>query len=355
MMTSAIVFLYEVVLNRRNGIDCDTFDKILRDCYYVGVMHSFNFKRVVESAKIVKVHNEWRLCLRYKEQLCVRELFDSWCKLQQLVYTHKTARAVEMMIAEAMDKADNYFQISEARNNPGKLLMLSDSIFHQIIRARDDNDEGLTAAKELLQRVCERQLYRFCGQTSPLPTEEEASLAQSGRPLSFDLDGTLSPGAAERQRQRLLRQKVTSGILEFQKFSTDISEDDLLVEVIVIRYGNGRNDPLDNIDFVNKAGTLVTRSPNSKSFNGPTFMKAYQEEFIRVYARRKEKIKEIINRFYRWCEKNNYDVPKDMEKTPMENDERESMPVSSAQRRLQFGEAPDEGESMVLEPSESSG
>ena len=48
-------FLYEIVKNRRNGIDCNTFDKILRDCYYVGVKSSFNYMRIVESAIVCKV------------------------------------------------------------------------------------------------------------------------------------------------------------------------------------------------------------------------------------------------------------------------------------------------------------
>ena len=50
-------FLYEIVYNKRNGIDCDTFDKILRDCFYVGVTQGFNHRRLMESAKIVKVLN----------------------------------------------------------------------------------------------------------------------------------------------------------------------------------------------------------------------------------------------------------------------------------------------------------
>ena len=258
-----------------------------------------------------------------------------------------------MMIAEAMEKADEYFKISEARDEPGKLLMLTDSILHQIMRVRSEGNESLEAAKVILQRISNRDLYQFCGQTSPLPTEEEARMALSGRSLSFDHDGSMSPGEEERRRQRNLRKKVTAGILSFPKFSEDITENDLLVEVIVVRYGNGRNDPLDNINFVNKEGKLVSRSPNSKSFAGPTFMKSYQEESIRVYAREKVKIKEIINRFYRWCEINGYDVPKDMEKAPIENDEREGQRMSSAVRRLDFDEIEDQEHNRSREPSES--
>ena len=266
-----------------------------------------------------------------------------------------------MMIAEALDKADNYFKISEARNEPGKLLMLSDCIYHQIMRAQDEEDRDLMAAKGILERINNRKLYQFCGQTSPLPTDEEASLAQSGRTLSIDHDGALSPGVAERRRQEKLCKKVTDGIISYPKFSVDITDQDLLVEVIVLRYGNGYNDPLDNIDFVNKEGKLVTRSPSAKDRAGPTFMKAFQEEYVRVYARRKEKIREINNRFYQWCERNQYDVPKDMEKTPIENDERDTVAaVGSARRRIDFGgsedvdEAEDVGEATNRpEPAES--
>lgn len=48
-------FLYEIVRNKRNGIDCDIIDKILRDYRYVGIDHSFNHKRLMESAKICLV------------------------------------------------------------------------------------------------------------------------------------------------------------------------------------------------------------------------------------------------------------------------------------------------------------
>ena len=48
-------FLYEIVKNRRIGIDCNTFNKILRDCYFVGVKSSFNYMRIVENATVCKV------------------------------------------------------------------------------------------------------------------------------------------------------------------------------------------------------------------------------------------------------------------------------------------------------------
>lgn len=295
------------------------------------------------------MNGEYRLCFRYKEQLCVSELFYSWWKLQSLVYTHKTTRAVEMMIAEAMDKADAYFEISKAREEPGKFMMLSDSIFHQILRVQAEGDDSLKAAKEILERIKRRCLYQFCGQTSSLPVEGNANLIQAGYQCFIDHAGALSPGAEERQRQAEIRKTVTDGIIKFPTASKEITADDLFVEVIQLRYGNGRTDPLDSIDFVNKEGTLVKRSPAVEGKARPGFLGSFQEEYIRVYARSKEKINEINNRFYGWCLQNGYDVPKDMEKTPIENDEMEDAQdacrKSRAIRRLDF--TADESEASI--------
>ena len=109
---------------------------------------------------------ERRLCIRFKERLALRELFHSSWTLQTLVHFHKTSRAIEMMIAEALEKADARFHISEARDDPGLLVQLSDCILHRITHDDHQDDEDLKEAKNLLQRVRDRKLYQFCGQTN---------------------------------------------------------------------------------------------------------------------------------------------------------------------------------------------
>ncbi|OLY81415.1 Deoxynucleoside triphosphate triphosphohydrolase SAMHD1 [Smittium mucronatum] len=38
-------FLFEIVANKKNGIDVDKFDYISRDCYHVGVKSSYDYTR----------------------------------------------------------------------------------------------------------------------------------------------------------------------------------------------------------------------------------------------------------------------------------------------------------------------
>ena len=48
-------FLYEIVKNRRFGVDCDLIDSILRDCHYVGIKCNFNYGRYFMNIQIVEV------------------------------------------------------------------------------------------------------------------------------------------------------------------------------------------------------------------------------------------------------------------------------------------------------------
>ena len=246
-------------------------------------------------------------------------LFDSSWALQSLVYTHKTTRAIEMMIAEAMAKADHLFQFSLAMNDPNKMLLLSDVFFHKILDAKDDGDQDVVEAKRILQRISHRKLYQFCGQTSALPSEccGGADENQRQRASTVDRQTALRRAANDRRRRNELCNKVRRGILQRNPIRIEICEDDIRVEVIAILYGKGEVDPLDTIDFVNKQGTLVERGTASKC------SKSFRNEYIRVYSRdaaSKEKKREITKRFYHWCMEYKYDVPKDMEKVPIEHE-----------------------------------
>ena len=271
---------------------------------------------------VFQVKEELRLCLRFKEQLGVSALFDSLWALQSLVYNHKTTRGVEMMVAEAMEKADGEFHFFDAKDDPEKLMKLSDWFFYKILAGNDNGDPDMAAAKELLQRVIERRLYRFCGQTSALPKCSSDGQADShrDRAVTLNREAALERAAKDRCRRNELCDEVKNGILQHQKLKTDISDDDIRVEVIALLYGKGGADPLGTINFINKQGTLVERttSPCRRAFP-----QCFHDEYIRVYCRDADnnaKKREITNRFYKWCRDNNYPVPVDNEKVPIEND-----------------------------------
>lgn len=59
-------FLYEIVANKRNGIDVDKWDYFARDCHCLGVPNNFDLKRFMKFARVIYVNSRRQICTRDK-------------------------------------------------------------------------------------------------------------------------------------------------------------------------------------------------------------------------------------------------------------------------------------------------
>lgn len=59
-------FLYEVVANKRNGIDVDKWEYFARDCYCLGIPNNFDMKRYMKFARVITVNSRKQICTRDK-------------------------------------------------------------------------------------------------------------------------------------------------------------------------------------------------------------------------------------------------------------------------------------------------
>ena len=59
-------FLYEIVANKRNGIDVDKWDYFARDCYCLGMPNNFDMKRYMKFARVISVDSMRQICTRDK-------------------------------------------------------------------------------------------------------------------------------------------------------------------------------------------------------------------------------------------------------------------------------------------------
>ncbi|KAG2461832.1 SAMH1 triphosphohydrolase, partial [Polypterus senegalus] len=64
-------FLYEIVANKRNGIDVDKWDYFARDCHHLGIQNNFDYKRFLKFARVCKVGETKHICTRDKVNLDV--------------------------------------------------------------------------------------------------------------------------------------------------------------------------------------------------------------------------------------------------------------------------------------------
>ncbi|KJA21102.1 hypothetical protein HYPSUDRAFT_1089795 [Hypholoma sublateritium FD-334 SS-4] len=81
-------FLFDIVANKRNGIDVDKLDYFHRDSHMIGDPIHLSLTRFVKSARVI--NNE--ICYAIKDANSVYELGQARFKLHKLIYNHKTGK-----------------------------------------------------------------------------------------------------------------------------------------------------------------------------------------------------------------------------------------------------------------------
>uniref|UniRef100_A0A3Q3BR79 HD/PDEase domain-containing protein n=1 Tax=Haplochromis burtoni TaxID=8153 RepID=A0A3Q3BR79_HAPBU len=99
-------FLYEIVANKQNGIDVDKFDYFARDCHHLGIQNNFDHRRFIVFARVCNVDGQLHICSRDKEMANLYDMFHTRNSLHRRAYQHRVKMAVEIMIKDALLKAD---------------------------------------------------------------------------------------------------------------------------------------------------------------------------------------------------------------------------------------------------------
>ncbi|XP_054464755.1 deoxynucleoside triphosphate triphosphohydrolase SAMHD1-like [Anoplopoma fimbria] len=187
-------FLYEIVANKRNGIDVDKFDYLARDAYNLGIKSSFDHRRFIKFARVCKVckkcgenkekhvckaDGEYQICMRDKEVNNLYDLFHLRYSLHSRAYQHKVNNIIEHMITEAFLKADEHIQIegsegqmftlSTAIDDVEAYTKLTDHVYETILHS---SQPELAEAKQILSRIVDRNHYRFLVETRPTTSIE---------------------------------------------------------------------------------------------------------------------------------------------------------------------------------------
>ena len=268
-------FLYEIVSNKRNGIDCDKFDYFARDCFNVGVTSNFDCRRYFQNVRVIPVDDQLQICVREKEVFNLYELFHTRWSLHHRVYQHKTHGVIEHLLAEALLLVDKKLGISNSVDDMHRFTKLTDSIIYDILRNESD-DQNVKQAQQLLLRIQRRDLYKFCGQTQQLNPDQK-------RP---DED------------------KIAKVIAE--RSNGALKEEQVFVTVIDIHFGMKDRDPIDSVIFFNKAHHPLKVRKEQVSQLLP---QKFHERYIRVYAKSRDDTEIVQRCFEDWCRENNCPVP----------------------------------------------
>ncbi|XP_033117286.1 deoxynucleoside triphosphate triphosphohydrolase SAMHD1-like isoform X2 [Anneissia japonica] len=279
-------FLYEIVANKRNGIDVDKWDYFARDCHMLGISNSFDYSRFMKFAKVMKVDGEFQICTRDKEVGNLYDMFHTRNCLHRRAYQHKVNKIIETMIVEALVLANDHLLItgtngkelkmSEAIHDMVAYTKMTDNILYELLNTKDPK---LQQSRDIITNVLSRKLYKCIGQTSPKDDNPRALIPE----MKEELVGF--------QQEELAK----------------LNSSDLVILVVDLNYGMGSANPIDFVRFYSKydpeQATMVRKSEVSNMLP-----EKFSEQQIRVYCklRDKESIDQATHCFVQWCESKKY-------------------------------------------------
>lgn len=289
-------FLFDIVANKRNGIDVDKLDYFLRDsmsCY--GKLPDIHVDRILTCARVITSDNQTQICFEEKVALSLGELFNLRVRLHKFVYQHRVVKVLDQMILDALMAADDHFFITKA--NGGK-CKLSESVEDMtayvktgdwIISAIEaTEDPQLAKARQIISRIRSRELYRMVGCYLFQPSRNIVPTVVSPMtPVS------LKSGAKQQSHHTIIKGLVTAeDLLRYvpADSQTQVTEDDIFISRTKIMIGSSDSkeavDPTTNVRFFNPKKDPNKAQKLSNNHVSPLFApRAYEENTAFVFCR----------------------------------------------------------------------
>jgi HD superfamily phosphohydrolase len=250
-------FLYDIVANKRSGLDVDKLDYFERDSYFAGVVKvSFDAGRLMRLARVALAdEGRLRVCFPIKCLHEVLHVFQTRYALHVELYQHRVTAAIDLMLRDAIELVDAS-DVLRLHGRDGQALRLSecggakDDDLVGFLQLNDGilqlvefeatravymgvHDERLQAASKLLARLRLRQLYRFVGSV----VLEAGEVRRRG----WGTRAGLLPIVAE------IAELTTT-----TSRATPIPDTSLRVNVRRVHYGRGAENPLEGVRFFDK-------------------------------------------------------------------------------------------------------
>uniref|UniRef100_A0A4W6F7P0 HD domain-containing protein n=1 Tax=Lates calcarifer TaxID=8187 RepID=A0A4W6F7P0_LATCA len=275
-------FLYEIVANKRNGIDVDKFDYFARDCHHLGIRNNFDHQRFFLFARVCEAGGLKQICSRDKEVHNLYDMFHARSCLYRKAYQHPVNKIIEHMIADAFLKADKHIQIEGSEGNMYNLSTAIDDmeaytkLTGQQILIRAGEHPELEEARRILQRIIDRNFYKYLGRPdtgNERPTEVCTNVFVCLYCIKHLLD----------------------------MLTSDCG-------VTTVDYGNRENDPIGNVNFYNKYAP-DRAIPISREQVSRLLPQNFSEHIIRVYLKNEDRNLAAAKRhFVQWCETHPFQV-----------------------------------------------
>ncbi|XP_062586031.1 deoxynucleoside triphosphate triphosphohydrolase SAMHD1-like isoform X1 [Saccostrea cucullata] len=270
-------FLYEIVANEKNKIDVDKWDYFSRDCHMLGMKHNFQVMRSIMLARVIKhKHSEddnkyqYHISFPLSEYMNIFDMYHARYTLHRRAYQHPVNKAVELMITDALCKANDKLvyrekTLAETIDDMELYTQVTDGVIDRIRfeEVRDDKDSKFMEAKKIIDRIFKRELYK-CGMERRV------------------------------ERTEILKEVPNEAIdKEIKKYQDKWK---IHLEPIVFNYGAGIQNPMKNVTFY--SGSVEAEPDDEKP---PMLPKDFEETYLRMYLKEPDEdgnkaVKELVSK-----------------------------------------------------------
>ncbi|KAG8968881.1 hypothetical protein FRC03_005754 [Tulasnella sp. 419] len=339
-------FLFEIVSNKRNGIDVDKWDYLARDCKMIGETCTLVASRLLDSARVIGD----LIAYKWKDSQSVMEMFQSRYSLHKRIYNHSAAKGIEYMIVEALIAAEPVYQLSDAIEDPKKYLHITDSILEEIERKIDDPrlEKSQRILRNLRKRLIPCRVEEKClpsdyvhlnlwkeKLTPEAVAQASAEIIKENQEAEAQILATVIEDIEDEEMTAKDDRTDDFGPLlpPFEGFkkngsratsSSDVapdehplSEEEVIIDFSVLHFGMKDKDPLQLVQFYGK------HKPDEISYtrldeSGYLRPMRFQEVIVRCFAKDKRKRHQVQAAFRRIMESLPSDLPTNYPTTPTE-------------------------------------
>ena len=254
--TPGTKFLWDIVANKRNSIDVDKFEYLLRDQHGTGVKGNVDVGRLMSFMKVI----DDQICFKASEVYNVYDLFHTRANMHQKVYTHKKAKAIEYMIVDALVEADVAWdsEISKSIWDVNEFIRLDDTILKRIEWSKESK---LQKGRDLVRRIRRRELYQYVNDFA-VPEEDIIGF----KPVT-EVDITSCQGD----------NNIPGGL----------RPDDIIIQNVKIDYSMKSKNPVDSVKFFQDYGDTHSFHID-KSKVSLLLPNSFIERKVRVFSKSKD-------------------------------------------------------------------
>ncbi|KAI0706868.1 hypothetical protein C8T65DRAFT_740425 [Cerioporus squamosus] len=265
-------YLFQIVANKTNGLDVDKFDYIARDSHAIDQKSNLSLTRLIYSSRVID--NE--ICYDIKDANQIFELCHTRMSLHKRIYTHKTAKAVEYMIVDALTLAEPVMNIARRLENPKKYLHLTDHIQTEIEASEDPR---LTEAQAILHRIRVRDLYK-CVDYKVFEWE-----------LKKQIKATFTAESVVKAFKDLYAKRASLGLEQKDGLdhvkpedAADLRSEHVIIDLTERHHGMKNENPLDYMKFYSKHNPNRGVHANEDDIS-VTLPRSFGELMLKVYTR----------------------------------------------------------------------